>query len=98
MIAPDLSPANMYFKVNKQALLMLQAHLIGICNYSIIAYLESGGVVLYYYLLWTFIFDCVVRFQSSTVVQLQDKAAVCKYCLQESLYLSMWQSNFLHTR
>lgn len=49
MIAPDLSPANIYFKVKKRALLMLQAHLIGICNYSITAYLESGGVFLYYY-------------------------------------------------
>lgn len=33
MIVRDLFSANMYSKVNKNVVLMLQAHLKGICNY-----------------------------------------------------------------
>lgn len=49
MITRNSFSANMYFKVNKSILLMLQAHLIRIWNYSIIAYLESSGVFLDYW-------------------------------------------------
>lgn len=42
MIVRDSFSANMYSEVNKNVLLMLQAHLKGICNYFKVAYHKSG--------------------------------------------------------
>lgn len=98
MIAPDSFSANMYSKVNKNVLLMLQAHLKGICNYFKVAYPESGWCASW--LLRT------CGHLSKTVLYSHNHPLLCSFrvrqlskCfLWENLYLSTWQTNFLQSR
>lgn len=98
MITRDSLSANMYFKVNKSVLLMLQAHLKGIRNYFTIACPERSRCVSW-----------LLRTRghlSLTVLCSHSHPLLCSFrvrqlsecCLQESLYSSMWQSNFLLSR
>lgn len=77
---------------------MLRAHLLRICRHFIITALERSGMFLDYLSL-TLLCAALPEsysynhplFCSFRVRQLFD------FCLQESLYLSMWQSNFPQT-
>lgn len=98
MIVPDSFSTNVYFKVNKNVVLMLQANLKEICNYFIVAYPESGWCASW--LLKT------PGYLSKTVLYSHNHLLLCSFrvrqlskCfLWENLYLSTWQSNFLQSR
>lgn len=98
MIVGDSFSANMYSKVNKNVVLMVQAHLKGIGNYFIVTYPESGWCAPW--LLRT------CGHLSKTVLYSHNHPLLCsiqvrqlsKCFLWENLYLPMWQSNFLQSR
>lgn len=98
MITRDSLSANMYFKVNKSVLLMLQAHLTGIYNYFIIAYPERSGCVSWLLRTRGHLALTVLCSHSHPLLCSFRVRQLSECCLQESLYLSMWQSNFLLSR